>query len=188
LIVIPDLADPAILPFYLAAMVVAGSVILGGRPERWGFGVLAAMLVFQIAGYSVYEKPRFDQLDLVALGADVICLCGFLMLLRNAERVWPILAVMMAMLSLLGHFARVEGTMLDLAYLSFQSGPTMVILATLPIAVAAHRWRLWKRGFDRDWTPLKTDRALRKAAKRVALQKNYTRGRAKTPYPRVGEL
>ena len=180
MIVLPNLTDPAIFPFYLGAAVVAGSVFLGGRPERWGFAVLMAMLAFQVAGYSVYEKPKFDQLDLVALGADLIGLVGFVLILRKAERVWPIAAVSFAMFSLLGHFARVSGEMLDPSYLNFQSAPTMAILAVLPIAVIAHQWRLRLLGFDRDWTPIRSDRALREAAKRVALQKNYTRGRSKT--------
>ena len=182
---LPDLADPAILPIYAGAVVVAGSVYFGGKPERWGFGILALMLVFQIAGYSVYERPRYDQLDYVALGADLIALCGFILLLRNAERVWPILAVVMVFFSLLGHLSRLTEDLLDPAYLSFQSAPTIIILVTLPVAVLAHQWRLRTKGYDRDWSPIRTDKALRSAMKRVALQKNYTRGRQKTHRPRV---
>lgn len=172
MVFLPDLTDPAIFPVYVGAIVVAGLVVLGGRPERWGFAILAFMLAFQVVGYSLYSKPRFNELDLVAFGADVAGLIGFVLLTRKSERVWPAVAVSMVMLSLLGHFARTTQSMLGPSYAHLQSGPTVVILIVLPIAVLAHQWRLRSRGFDRDWTPIRTDKALRKAAKRVALQKN----------------
>lgn len=165
---VPDLGDPVILAVYGAAGLVFVSVCFGGRPERLGFVILAIMLALQLALHSWLGGPTFEAVEVSVLVADLFGFAAFVALMRQSERLWPIFAVIMMMMSLLGHFARATGDMLPLSYANFEAGPTVLILATLPFAVVLHQVRARRRGFDRDFVPLRSDRAIREAFRKHA--------------------
>lgn len=167
---LPDFSDARIWAFFAAAAIVFGLAgFFGGKPERYGVLTLALMPLTQLALYSTVSSPKYGSLDWVALTADLIGLAGFTYVMMKADRLWPIAAFAMAVLSTLAHFARVNTDMLGFSYAQFKTVPTGLVILLLLVGTFAHQIRLRRHGKDRDWVPFKQYREFRRIAHQADL-------------------
>ena len=133
--------------------------IWGGKPERIGGAIHLALACLQGAFYLVVP-PSFASLDGISLLTDALGLAGFGWLALAANRMWPIWAASLQLLSLAGHFARwAQLEIAPYAYSLLRTAPTALGLLVLLLAVVVHRKRLKQSGQDRPWVDW---RALRK--------------------------
>ena len=167
----PDFADSRIWSVYVAAFsLLSLTLIFGGKPERWGVGVLALMLVAQNSVVALFtEKDIFLSIDPASLTADLIGLVGFTVIILNARRLWPILAFALQLLTVLGHLLQTTSEMVAYTYVTFKSYPTMTIVVVAALASIAHQFRLRRNGEDPDWVAYRAYAQFRKELR--ALQK-----------------
>jgi hypothetical protein len=135
----------------LLALAIGMAVWRGGGPERSFAAILAAMFSLDRIGHLALGESgqSIEQmhavLDLAALGAMATVMLA-------ARRLWPIWACSLQLLSAVAHWARPLGERVpEIAVRILATAPFLLICLTLILAVAAHRLRLKRRGFDPSW-------------------------------------
>ncbi len=165
---LPDFADPRIAALFAClGAILTLAWFLGGGPERKGAYTIAAMLVVQALLYSTVSEPRFDRIDAVALTADGVGLLGFTAIALNANRVWPLFAAAMELISVLAHLTQGFEVMVDQSYADFKAMPSIAALLSLLLGLIFHRIRIVRYGFDRDWVSFKQYDEYRKVLREV---------------------
>ncbi|MBO0749447.1 MAG: hypothetical protein J2O44_03315 [Porphyrobacter sp.] len=145
--------SPRIVVFYLVLILsVVSALWKGGKPERIGALIILAMAVLQF-GFLAVVPRYYRTVDLVSVLVDTVGLVGFGALAVYAQRVWPIWAASLQLLSLTSHFSRgVDANVKPLAYVFMKSGPTFLVVIALLLGTIFHRRRLRAHGADRAWT------------------------------------
>ena len=164
----PDLMAHSLWLIYLAGFAIIGLALLfGGKPERYGAVILLLMLALQLSILAVMGDELYDELDPATLTSDIIGFAGFFAIMIPARREWPIAAVSLQTLALIGQFLQFSSEMADFAYVSFSAWPTMIILGLLAIATVSHQYRLFRSGDDPDWVPYRKYKEFRKLQERL---------------------
>ena len=147
--------------FLLFGITVVVATGWGGQPERMGAFTHIGLFLVQAVAYLVLP-PQFLQVDNSAIMADALGLAAFGWIALSANRIWPIWAASLQLLSMMGHFARWAQIEIGAyAYVLLKSVPTAVSLLVLLIGVIAHRKRLTRIGTDPSWVDWKALRVAR---------------------------
>ena len=151
---LPNISDWRIAVFFTAFAIMFGLAMwLGGKPERIGALTLAAMATIQLALYSTISTPHWGSVDPVLLVSDLVGLAGFTYLAMHSNRLWPIPACSMSLISMMAHFPRFTIDMLGISYAQFNGVPTFAAIVIVTGGVIAHRWRTYRNGPEADWVP-----------------------------------
>ncbi len=143
---------PRIAFFALLILSVALAFWKGGKPERLGALVIVMMTVLQL-GWRLFSQRYFNTVDVAAVVVDTVGVFGFGTLAVYAQRVWPIWAASLQVLSIASHFAReVDLHVEPLVYFVLRSGPTFLVLLVLLLGTILHQRRLRSSGQDPAWT------------------------------------
>jgi hypothetical protein len=149
---IPELDDVRIAAFYGGAAIVLVLVpFLGGKPERYCIAIMFGSLVAQTILHSVFGAVQFDEVDWIVLVADALILFGMAWIAVSADRIWPIFAASLALISLVSHLARQFTDMLGFSYAQYNVVPTGLILLLVFLGTVCHRIRLRIFREDPDW-------------------------------------
>lgn len=136
----------------LYVVAVGWALWKGGEPERAGAAVMLYLFVVQATAYAI-QQPRYVEVDEISFLADAIAVVGFCFIAIHANRVWPLVAGALQLLSLAFHFARaVNPEVIGLAYGLMKSGPTAFVLLMLLLGTIFHQRRLAVHSEYRDWT------------------------------------
>jgi hypothetical protein len=137
-----------LIVFYgIVALSILLAALFGGRAERAGALVLAAMVIIQTVPMPV-APSRFHQLDPVACVDDLFGFVAFTWIGLKARRYWPLCAAALQLLALASHFIRLWMVEDSWAYALSKSVPTLVVCFCLMWGTAAfaRRKRRKRRG------------------------------------------
>lgn len=152
------------LLLYQAFLLVALILILwkGGKPERIGALVIAAMAVWQL-GADAFIPSRFDDLDTDSLVSDLIGFAGFGYLALHARRIWPIVATSLQMLCVYAHLIRFASSGLEpMVYAVARGVPTGIAVLLMLAGTILHMQARRRGEVDPPWQDWKAIRAERK--------------------------
>jgi hypothetical protein len=137
--------------FLLLAVAIALAFWQGGAPERWGAGVILAMVLLQAGGESLLPSG-FRSVDPSSLMTDAVGTAGFGYLALQARRIWPLWATSLQLLSLSAHFARwADIGIPPTVYAVMRGTPTFLALSAIAVGTILHVWRRRRHGSDPSW-------------------------------------
>lgn len=147
----------AFLTLLVASIIVA--LAKGGAPEKWGAATLIAMMAVQFTGRALFGV-RYEDLDLVAFGVDLIGFASFTAIALFARRIWPLWASALQLFSLTTHFVRVvDGQVHPAVYWLMKSAPTLGVCLILIVAAILHRRHVRRAGSRASWKVWRGKRA-----------------------------
>lgn len=137
--------------FLVLVLAVSFSLWRGGGPERWGAGVILAMVLLQLGGESLLPSG-FTSVDPLSFLTDAVGAAGFGALALQARRVWPIWAASLQLLSLSAHFARwADIGVPPTVYAVMRGTPTFLVLLAMAVGTILHASRKRRNGSDPSW-------------------------------------
>jgi len=142
---------PIILAVSITA-VLGMDAWLGGKPERYGAGIMLASAALDLAYHAVVGVAKYASIDLGHLIMNAMCFIAFMMLALRANRVWPMWCAALQIIMALGHLGETvypEGA--PQAYWMMTFLPTLGQVVAISLGVAAHTRRFAELGRYRDW-------------------------------------
>lgn len=123
----------------------------GGAPERIGAGIHLGLFITQGLLY-LSLPPQYAQVDAISLLTDSLGLIAFGSLALSANRIWPLWAASLQLLSVMGHLARwIQLSIEPYVYVLLKSSPTGLSLAILLAGAILHQRRKSMVGHDHSW-------------------------------------
>lgn len=124
---------PAILNQLVALSAMSIALRFGQKPERFGGLIILLMIIVSdsriLIGYSTYKS-----VDLISLSCDVVGFVGFSTVGVLYNRVWPLWAAALQLLSVGAHFVRaLEIPVRPIVYAWMKGGPTWAVYILLII-------------------------------------------------------
>jgi hypothetical protein len=124
----------------------------GGGPERAGAIILFAAFVADELYHAMFGPGQFRQFDLFEFVLDVAVVLSLGWVAVRANRLWPIFATAVQIISVLGHLVmlvRPDG--MQRAYWSMTEPPVLLEIIILATGLAFHRYRVRCLGRYPDW-------------------------------------
>ena len=129
----------AISSHLLAIIAILITIRHGQRPERIGAATIFLMIIISDSRYFA-NYAVFSSVDYVALACDVVGLCGFSISGVFYNRIWPLWAAALQLLSVGAHFVRaLDIPVRPIVYAWMKSGPTWAVIILLICATLMNR-------------------------------------------------
>lgn len=155
----------SIVAFYaLFAGSVGYALFKGGAPERYGAIAHLVLMALEVTALQ-FVRETFATADPTSLVVDVLVLLAYGSIALHANRLWPLWAASLSLLSVLSHFARwVQVAIHPYAYVLLSTLPTAMSLLAMAIGTMNYHRRI-KAGLPcPDWVDWRAIGRRRSAA------------------------
>lgn len=123
----------------------------GGAPERMAAAAWALASILSAAAV-VFQLGSYETLQVGVFGIDLALLVFLIWLSLRADRIWPLLMTGVHLFGVMTHVAKaLKPDLHPWAYAVGQAGGSYIILATITVGAARHRWRVRQTGRERSW-------------------------------------